>query len=209
MLGYIYKINYENLSYYGSSRAKYRITKHKNEYDIYKRGGRKATSSCDIFKLADEKGAVPSNEILETFDNITDEDLLIRENYYINNFDCVNKQNAITTKEEKLEQGRKQNKKWRDNNKELVKEIKKEYAENHKEQLAEYHKEYRKKNKEQLAGKKKEYAEKNKEHIQSYKKEWNEKKKNEMTEEEKQKKKEESKLKMRERRAKKKVEKEE
>ena len=93
--------------------------------------------------------------VLGTYE--TKEEALLKEDWYIRNKVCINKQSALRSKEEKEEYS----KKWRKDNPEKVKKQKKEYYEKNKEQKKKDDKKYREKNKEKIAQYKKEW-EKNK-----------------------------------------------
>jgi hypothetical protein len=72
--------------------------------------------------------------------------------------------------------------KYREENKELLKEQTKKYKEDHKEIIAEQMKKYREENKETIKEKNKEYKEKNKEKFEEWGKAWREKNKENLKE---------------------------
>ena len=109
------------------------------------------------------------------------EQLLMRERYYIDNNDCVNKVIPIRTKEELAayykvwrEENREEllakKKVYYEENKEELSAKKKVYYEEHKEHLAAYHKIWWEEHKEEEAAKKKVYCEANKEELLAKKK---------------------------------------
>ena len=77
--------------------------------------------------------------ILQDIFDIDKKQLLIKEQEYIDKYDCINKKRAYRTEEQK--------KKYYEKNKEKIKEYKKEYNKkyniNNKEYKKEYNKEYR------------------------------------------------------------------
>ena len=103
------------------------------------------------------------------------EQLLMRERYYVDNNDCINKNRPITSKEEKIAQ----QKVYRDNHKEK----KKAYREANKDKMKAYYELYSKENKE----KKKAYREANKDKIIEQKKGYYETNKDKISEHKKEK----------------------
>jgi hypothetical protein len=101
-------------------------------------------------------------------------ELLKRERYFIENFECVNKIIPTRTKKEYYEKYKEEIKKktkdYRNNNKEKIAKNYKEYRIKNKESLLIKKKEYYEKYKEEIAKKNKEYAINNKEKIKEY---WN------------------------------------
>ena len=85
--------------------------------------------------------------------------------------------NAYITEEERLSRKKTITEKYREENKELLKEQIKKYKEDHKEIISEQMKKYREENKEKIYEKTKEYRENNKEHYQECQKAWTEKNK--------------------------------
>jgi hypothetical protein len=105
----------------------------------------KSKSDCSSKQIIDRGDY--REEILEEHD-YTETEAHERENFYIDNFECVNKNRAGIPGRTKKE--------WCEANKEKIKEKKKEYYKANKEVLLEKHKEYYKANKEVLLEKKKE-----------------------------------------------------
>ena len=93
------------------------------------------------------------------------EQLLMRERYYVDNNDCVNKRSPIRTKEELAAKKAASAKTYREENKEELLAKAKVYHEEHKEEVAARGKVYREKHKEEVAAKDKAYREANKEKI--------------------------------------------
>ena len=77
------------------------------------------------------------------------EQLLMRERYYVDNNDCVNKRSPITSKEEKTAY----QKIWREEHKEEEAAKKKVYQQEHKEEIAAKKKVYYEENREIIAAK--------------------------------------------------------
>ena len=109
-----------------------RFGKHKVDKDC---------TSVEILKYSDAK-----IELLECYECEHDEELELREAYYIREYKknnlCVNRNIPRRTDKE-----------YREDNKEKMKEYQKEYREKNKQELAEKKKEYRQENKEILAKK--------------------------------------------------------
>jgi predicted GIY-YIG superfamily endonuclease len=99
-------------------------------------------------------------EVLEHYPCNNVEELRSREQYYIDKIDCCNKRKAIQTKEERREY----EKRYRENNKQLIKKTCADWYVKNREHALKREKEYREKNKD----KKKEY---NKQ-LNQYKKSW-------------------------------------
>ena len=94
--------------------------------------------------------------LIETYPCKTKEELFAREQYYIENFQCVNKNIPKHTVESKKAKQAECHKKWREENREYNLQKKKEYHHANKEAIAEKKKVYRENNKEAIAEKKKE-----------------------------------------------------
>ena len=104
------------------------------------------------------------------------EQLLMRERYYVDNNDCVNKRSPITSKEEKTAY----QKIWHEEHKEEVAAQKKVYNEEHKEEIAAKAKVYYEENREMFAARMKVYQQEHKEEIAAYKKVWDQEHKEEV-----------------------------
>jgi len=162
--GKVYKIICDNpdLVYYGSTVQKYlssRLAHHRRELNC---------SSRKLFQYGNVKIILVEKVECESKD-----ELFMRERFYIENNNCVNKYIPGQTKEELKIKIKEKGKEYRENNK----EYQKEYYNKNKEKIKQYKKEYDKKNKEYYNKNKekiKEYYQKNKEKI-------NEKHKQKMT----------------------------
>lgn len=155
-LGKIYKIisNQTDKIYIGSTIQKYlsdRLGGHNYEYKRFLSGEKKYISSFDLMKYEDHKII-----LLENFPCNTKEELLAREQYYIdmNKNICVNNQCA-----------QRDSKKYYQDNKERIKEKVKVYAENNKEMIAQKKKQYREQKKQEINERKKHYYQENKDEI--------------------------------------------
>jgi hypothetical protein len=89
--GKIYKIvcNITNKTYYGSTEfvfLNFRLENHVRCYRLYKLGKRKYQTSFDVLENEDYQ-----IELVEDVDFESKTDLLARERYYIENYECVNK----------------------------------------------------------------------------------------------------------------------
>ena len=83
---------------------------------------------------------------IETIYYIHYHKVLWRERWYIEEFECINKNSPIITNEERKEN----KKKYDEENKEQKKQYQKDYDKEHKEQIAEYQKEWYEANKEKI-----------------------------------------------------------
>jgi len=143
----IYKLvcNEPNLIYIGSTTQKLcqRLSKHKNHYK-----DNRCITSSKLFDKGDVKII-----LIEEFNCENKEQLLKRERHYIELLECVNKRLPGRTKEQ-----------WTNENKERVKENQKRYRIDNKEKLKEQFKNNynNKKNTEKYKLQIKEYYEKNK-----------------------------------------------
>ena len=101
--------------------------------------------------------------LLEECDNITSkEELRMRERYYIENNECVNKLIPTRTGKEYYIDNKEKIKEYRKDNREHHKEYMKEYMKNNKDIIKEKNKEYRKDNREKIKEYMKEYYDDNK-----------------------------------------------
>jgi len=145
-MGIIYKITDKtnNNIYIGSSKqtAKLREQNHKRLYKSYLKGGsiKGYTSSFEILKNNDY-----TFEVIEETD-----ELKIREQYWIENINCINKNNANKDKKE-------YKKEWYENNKERILEKCKSYVIENADKTKEYQKQYREQNKEKTKEYNKQY----------------------------------------------------
>ena len=98
MKGYIYKISSpdDKINYYGLSTTNIycRLYHHIKGYINYtkqKDTKQKDINFCSSYKIFEEYGIDDIHiKLIEKYDNITMEDLLNRETYYIQNYDCCN-----------------------------------------------------------------------------------------------------------------------
>jgi len=169
----VYKITGYELTYYGSTKMTLNARKksHKVGYERYKLGKlRVRTSSYDILEQGDDWDIELVEEVEE------ENQLLIREKYYIMNYECVNKYIPCRTEEERKEylaQWYQDNKEyhneksaqWYQDNKEHKKEKSAHYREANKEKIKEYSAQWREANKEKIKERQAQYHEKNKEKI--------------------------------------------
>jgi hypothetical protein len=168
--GFIYRLSCDNLCYYGSSRkVKERIDNHKSCYNYYKNHGGDKCYSVLLYELAEQKGLQVESDILERFEDISKEDLKKREQYYLDNYECVNENRAITTDEEKKEI----KKIYYENNKEHILQYLKDYYTNNKEDKLQYQKKYTQKNSQKVAEYQKQYQQKNVDKLAEYHKNYN------------------------------------
>lgn len=115
---------------------------------------------------------------LEKFNGKTKLEARMREQELIKEYKAnLNSVSAFVTEEERASTKKTITEKYRENNKELLKEQTKQYKEDHKEIISEQMKKYREENKEKIYEKNKEYRENNKEQYQEWQKSWTEKNK--------------------------------
>jgi hypothetical protein len=137
--------------YYGSTTQELcvRIAAHRRHKKSYENGKHNYISSFKILKY-------PSARIVlvELVSCNSREELLMREQYYIRNNNCVNKCIPLQTDKE-----------YRESHKEQIAEGKKKCYEANKEHYLEYQKEYQEENKELIAERSKKYRETHKEQI--------------------------------------------
>ena len=98
MVGLIYKLSGGGLDYYGSTEKtlKERLRRHKNDYKRYLEGKMHYLTSFDIIDTNDYN--------IELVEEVEDLAILThREQFYIDNFECVNKATAYRSLEEQIE----------------------------------------------------------------------------------------------------------
>ena len=159
--GKIYKIisNQTNDVYYGSTVEPYltnRLSKHRQSYKQWLNKKDKYTTSYEIVKFEDAKII-----LVETFPCNTKYELLAREQFYIDNSDCVNKLKAYCGVS-KIEYHKQYKKKYHEENKEKILKYIKQYYKDNKQKIAQHTKQYNEENKEKISQYKKEYRDKNK-----------------------------------------------
>ena len=166
--GKIYKIisNQTNDVYYGSTIEPYltnRLSKHRMDYKHFLNGEYHYITSYELLKFDDAKII-----LVETYSCNTKDELHAREQFYIENNDCVNMRKAWRGQSQK-EYDKQRNKKYREENRKKILEYLKQYREKNKEKISEYKKQHHEKNKFKINERKKQNYEKNKlklnEHI--------------------------------------------
>ena len=148
---YCIECNITGEKYYGSTKStlSIRMNSHRNKLDC---------ASKEIL-LRDDYVVYT----LAEYDTIEEAEL--KEKWYINNKECINKNNVCLTDEERKEYYKEYYKQKYQENKEQILERNKEYHQKNKEQISEKHKEYYQENKEQFSERNKQYREQNKEQI--------------------------------------------
>ena len=115
---------------------------------------------------------------LEEFNGKTNLEARMREQELIQEYNAnLNSLSAFISEEERAATKKAITEKYRQENKELLKEQTKKYKEEHKEIISEQMKKYRAENKEKIKEKTKEYKENNKEKFEEWDKAWREKNK--------------------------------
>jgi len=133
-----------DLVYYGSTYCKLsnRLSKHKNNYKRYLKEKSHYVTSFDLIKLDDCKII-----LVEKYPCTDKEELRMRERFYIENNQCVNKVIPGRTKKEYYKDNRENieenSKIYYENNREKISKRCKKYYENNKEKCEEYYKQYR------------------------------------------------------------------
>ena len=143
--GKIYKIisNQTNDVYYGSTIEPYltnRLSAHRQKYQQWLNGKYHYVSSFEIIKFEDAKII-----LIQNFPCKTKDDLCAREQYHIDNNNCVNKFKAFTglSSFDYMKQ-------YRKDNIDTISESKKQYYEKNKLKINERHQQYYEKNKSKL-----------------------------------------------------------
>jgi len=108
-IGIIYKIEGAGLTYYGSTIQPLceRKSTHRTLYNKYIKSGKSNGLKCMSYDIFDKCNDWTITEIERIITNKQKNNLLERENYYIENNDCVNKIQAIQSKEDLKEYQRK------------------------------------------------------------------------------------------------------
>ena len=180
--GKIYKIvcldENDDRQYIGSTfiSLEKRLQKHKNDKKEYEEG-KDYSGNCASYQILHNCEI----QLIEDYPCDSEVELKKREQYHINNNECINiirsygrKTNCEYNKKYREKHKEKLKQKRDAKKKEICKRVK-EYYQKNKEKIKQYHKEYREKNKEHLKQKKKEYNQKNKEHLKQINKEYREK----------------------------------
>lgn len=157
-LGKIYKIeSYQTDDIYiGSTCENYltsRLCGHRRDYRKWKKGTRRFISSFYILEHDDS-----FITLIENYPCNTKAELLAREGYYIRQLRCVNKRVAGRNNrmyvEEKKDERRAYESKWRELNKEKLAAYQKKWCDEHNDKVAEYNERktiWNRKNREALA----------------------------------------------------------
>ena len=175
--GKIYKIvsnTDDDICYVGSTTNKYlcqRMTKHKNNYKVWKNGKTNNTSSYELFeKYGFENCRI---ELLELVPCNSRDELTKKEAEYIRALNCVNKVLPDRTLKEWYKEYYDENKEsliqyqkeYRIINEDKIKERTKIHYEENKSKFSEKAKEYRETNKDKISERRKKYYEENKSKI--------------------------------------------
>jgi len=166
--GKIYKIvcNKTNLVYIGSTTQKYLSDRLKGHRCNYKRFLENKNRNVSSFKILENNDFYI--ELIELFPCNSKDELLVRERYYFDNIDCINKVRPQITKEEEKERDTLNRKKRYENNKDKILDIQHQYYQENKEKIKEHKKIYNKEHKEE----RKKYNEGRKEMMKEYMKEY-------------------------------------
>ena len=165
--GKIYKIisNQTNLVYYGSTIEEVltnRLSGHRQQYKSWLNGKHDYVTSFEIVKYQDCKII-----LVESYPCKTVYELTAREQYYIDNNTCVNKNKANTglNRKDYIKQ-------YQIEHMDELKAKKKEYYNNHIDEITQYKKEYYKKHEEETKEREKQYRQDHAEEIKEYKKQY-------------------------------------
>lgn len=145
--GKIYKLVCGDLTYYGSTIQPLhkRLHHHKCQY---KQPAKKITKSIQLFNLSIETNTPVKIYLVEKYPCDDKMELERRERYYIENYECVNKQIPTRTIKE-----------WREANRNNIQEYHKQYYETNRNKKLEYQKQYDKANKDNKREYQKQYRE--------------------------------------------------
>jgi hypothetical protein len=185
--GKIYKIidNVNGNIYIGSTCKKTlaeRLSQHKSRFKLYLEKSLEGKyGSFDIIKNGDYKII-----LIEEYPCNTKDQLTAREQYWIENTECVNKKRAFITSEQQINHNKNYKKIYYEHNKEQILEYQKQYREENNEQILDYQKQYREENNEKILGYQKKYRDNNKEQILDYQKQYREHNKERIREQKKQ-----------------------
>lgn len=149
----IYKLtNDQGLNYIGSTKLNLekRLTRHKSHFLRFLNNPNLYNTAHEVFK-----GTGVKIELLEDLGDITKTKVMFKENDYIKNINCVNKNMAILTEEDRA----KYREKYRDENIDEYLNYQKQYYKNNKKYFEEYHKKPEQKERQ------KNYYQRNKERI--------------------------------------------
>jgi hypothetical protein len=163
--GKIYKLTtpLSDEVYYGSTIQL--LSKRKGAHKGAFNAGNFKCKSSKLFELSINDVEIT---LVENINCNSKEELLQRERFYIDNNNCINKNNPIRTNKDEQEYKNK----WYQQNKERIIEKTKQYNEDNKNNYKQYQKEWRQQNKNKCNEYIKEYYEENKNHFKQYKKEW-------------------------------------
>ena len=158
----IYRLTAGGLTYYGSTYQSLsnRLAGHRANYIQYMKGTFAYVSSFELFK-GDNK---PIITLVESYPCKSREELLARERYYVENYDCVNMRTPGLTRKEVCN-------KYYESNKEKIKD----YQDSRKEEKKAYDKKYVEQNKEHKQEWAKGYYANNSEKIIQRTREWRQK----------------------------------
>jgi len=153
----IYRLNYGELYYYGSTieDLEMRLKSHRCQYA----NGSLSCMSRELFINAEKEGGKVKIELIETLPKgFTKRQREEREAFYIKSNECVNKLIPYRTKADYAQYY----KEWAKDKKKQLSEYQKAYREKNKQKLREKKREYRMRTREYKLKKDKEYYEKNK-----------------------------------------------
>ena len=132
------------------STIKKRLSSHKANFKRWKNG---TANNCKSFTLFEKYGFDNCPiELVEHYPCETKKELLIKEQWYMDNNDCINEIASYTSREEYLES----KKKWHLEHKEEQREPKKQWNKSHKELICENKRKHYHANKEAILEKQKE-----------------------------------------------------
>lgn len=166
--GKIYKIqNTETGKVYVGHTTKQYLSQRLNEH----------RTRCRAWQTDDKRRYCTSFEVLENnnhqillleaFPCSSVEELRVRERYWIDSIECVNKQKPTRTKKEWQHDNKERNKARREERKEEIVQYRKDYREANREQISDKMKKWYRANKERIKEQKRGYRENNKEQIKA------------------------------------------
>jgi len=98
---------------------------------------RKSSNSCESKNFVD-----PVIELIEDYPCNNKRELEKKEQYYIDNNECINKIKSYVSEEDRIENNKKYCKKYHQDNREKQNEKRKKYREENKEKIKEYARQY-------------------------------------------------------------------
>lgn len=138
------------LVYFGSTTQELsrRMDGHRGRYILYKNGGSRLTSSCELFDKYGKENCIIV--LVENCNFGSKEELLARERFYIENNNCVNKRLPILYDEERNITNKVYNAEYYETHGQQLREARLKYYYDNREEERDKQKKYREDNAEKL-----------------------------------------------------------